>query len=277
MTSQPRRLQRPFCPRLERLDERTMPAGTVHANLFGGLLTLSGIDKTAQAEVLAGLNDQHISITGTGPGSFTVAGVAGTTIDGLPSITVSKVNTIRLNLRLGDDVVDVNSATLSGNLTFLGGSGDDSITFGTVAGNHTFGSVTLDLGDGTDQAIFTAGSTKIGGALRVVHADGFCSITLNTLLTDELTAASININGGGALTNVFAGGNKLAVSGPVTISGGSGSTTLDATTTTFDGNLSVTRKHAGFFTLGSFGDTIVGKGATINVGAGPTLVALEGD
>src|SRR5262245_17903182 len=129
MMSQPRRLQRPFCPRLERLDQRVMPAGTVHATLFPGMLTLTGIDKTAQADVLAGLNDQHISITGTGPGSFTIAGVGGTTIDGLPSIAVSKVNNLRIDLRLGDDVVDVNSASLSGNLTYLGGSGDDSITF----------------------------------------------------------------------------------------------------------------------------------------------------
>src|SRR5207237_4671526 len=139
------------------------------------------------------------------------------------------------------------------------------------------GSVPRNDSEGTDLTVFKAGSTKIGGALNMTHGDGFCAVSLNFLTTDEFTAGSIAINGGGALTNVSAGGAKLAVNGPMTISGGSGQTSLVSTTTTFNGNLSDTRKHSAFLTLGAFGASVVGKGATFNLGAGPASLALGAD
>ncbi len=157
---------------IEPLETRVAPAGLITATFAGGILTLTGD---------AAAND--IDVTGTGQDFITITGIGGTTIalnGAAAAATASFTGTIKAingNLGVGNDRVNLNVLTL-GSLSLEGGDGNDSLIFTNsvatgpvkfVGGNNddTFsaagalfkvgGALTLDMGDGANTTLFSAG------------------------------------------------------------------------------------------------------------------------
>src|SRR5262245_31787361 len=103
---------------LEPLEARNAPAGVVTTAQVGSVLTITGVDDLTKTGVLAGNNDQSITVTGAGAGAVNIAGVGGTIISGSTSFT--GITDIKLDMRLGNDTVTATGVNLTGNVTFLG-------------------------------------------------------------------------------------------------------------------------------------------------------------
>ncbi len=277
---------------LERLDERTVPANLVTAQLLGTNLVITGLDDLSDLAVLNGDNNQVVSITGIGPGSFSVD-VGGGTEFLLPGKITSKatqvfkgVTSIKIDMRLGDDQVTINSAQLAGELSFSGGNGNDRLIIGGVAGNQTFGKISINNGDGNDEFRFGNGINKVAGDVKINNGVGDSSVLLNELATDELTiGGQLTISNGDGDDSLEIGGKSFFVGGSVTIANGNGPTLTKITPThkaTINGSLSLMNGEGFDFialgsnngvTVGQFG---VGKGITIQNKGGGSSVSLDG-
>src|SRR5688500_14892716 len=71
--------------RLERLEGRDAPAGIVTASLSSGILTLTGLDNTSNFS----LNNQSLTVTGTGSNSVSVTVLDGTQFKGTTNTTLN--------------------------------------------------------------------------------------------------------------------------------------------------------------------------------------------
>jgi hypothetical protein len=143
---------------LEELEPREVPAAQVTATIFGGTLTVAGVDKIFAA-ANSGLNNQEVSVTGAGAGAVDVSVLPGTTFKGTALVTLhfTRVNSISFNMGLGDDVVSVSNVTgFSPFFTFAGavnaisfdmGLGNDSVSMSNVTG---FNRITAFGGAGDD-------------------------------------------------------------------------------------------------------------------------------
>lgn len=73
-----------FRPELQELDARIAPAGNVTASLDvpSGKLTILGVNDLTPGGIIAGNNNNQISIVGTSPGAFQVNGLGSTLVNG---------------------------------------------------------------------------------------------------------------------------------------------------------------------------------------------------
>lgn len=277
---------------LERLDDRSVPANLVTAQLLGTNLVITGLDDLTDLGVLNGDNNQVVAITGIGPGAFTVD-VGGATEFLLPGKVTSKatqffkgVTSIKIDMRLGDDVVFVNNANLSGELSFTGGHGNDQLIIGGVAGNQTFGKITINNGDGDDIFQFGRGSNKVLGDVKINNGVGNSQVVLNVLATDELAInGSLSVSNGDGSDLLQVGGKNFAVGGNIVIANGNGPSDTAITPTgkaTVGGMLSITNGEGfdhvalGFNDGLVVGQFVVGKGVVIRNKGGGSQVMVDG-
>jgi acetyltransferase-like isoleucine patch superfamily enzyme len=218
--------------RVERLEDRDLPAGTVTAAFAAGTLTLTGDPQANNLEVR--IDNGNVTLKGKGT---TIAG--GTSFAG--------VNDIVINLGDGNDRVTVRGRTLAGNLTIDLGNGNDhaqlkklsvtgnvSVTGG--AGNdhvkiedHVFvgGNVTVTTNDGNDhvgiEELHVTGTTSVdtglgndkveieesqfSGAATILLGDGNDRIKLE----DVSFAVASTVDGGNGTDKL----KQEDVSGPV--------------------------------------------------------------
>ncbi len=96
-------MKRRFYPSLDRLEDRTVPAGNVTATFSGGML-----------RILGDAEDNQISIVGDGKGNVTITGSNDTTINGQDGpISFSKVRkSVEVWMRAGDDSVTISHLKL---------------------------------------------------------------------------------------------------------------------------------------------------------------------
>src|SRR5262249_7932847 len=114
-----------FKPRLEMLEGREVPTGNVTASLSGTTLLLTGVNN---ANIPAN-NDQEVIITGSGPGSVVVQGQNGTSVNlGGGPVVYDNVTNITINMNNGNDSVTIQAVEITGNLTYAGGAGSDTLT-----------------------------------------------------------------------------------------------------------------------------------------------------
>ncbi len=267
--------------KLQQLEPREIPAGLVTAVQSSGLLAIAGLDDLSPAGVTGGLNDQEILIAGTGAGSFDVSVVNGTQFQGTAATTLSfsGVTAIKLDMRQGNDIVTVNNANLSGDLSFLGGNGNDSLVIGGAAGNQSFGSVTIKNGDGDDNFSIGNGNNAIVGKLNIDNGVGNSVVTLNTQAADQLSIGDVIIKNTDGLDTLTAGGAKFSANTFTVTNGNGGSITNLASTTI---GIAKDFKLANAFgidqmTLGVGGGSFtVGKGVTIANSSGGSSVAFAG-
>lgn len=277
---------------LERLDDRTVPANLVTAQLTGTTLTIIGLNDLSDVGVLNGDNNQVVVITGKGPGSFDVD-VGGTSEFLLPGNVTSTatqsfkgVTSIKIDMRLGDDLVVINQANLSGELSFNGGNGNDTLKIGTIAGNQVFGRITINNGDGNDRVEIGNGSNKVLGDVRINNGVGPSTVLFNTLPSDELTiGGSLTLTNGDGSDEFRVGGSMFVVNGSVTISNGNGGTSTVIAPTSkalIFGSMLLSQGEGldeislGFNDGTTVGQFVVARGLSIQTTGGGSSISLEG-
>ncbi len=278
------RRPRTILPRAERvrllaevLENRETPAGNVTAvyHAPSATLTLTGSN--------VGDVNQQVVIDGLGAGAVSVQGLFGTTINlGAGAVEYFNVKHLILNLNQGDDLAVLNNVEIEGNLTFRGGSGNDSLIVGNFPGaDCSFGGLQYEGGDGNDSLLLHHGNHLVVGELRVVGGTGDTLVILGDQVGDSLSVGKLTYVGGAGFDTLQIGGASFSSAGPVSLNyGNGGSNTILAPTDslTIDGPTSV---NAGFgydsFALGQGGTGNFGLGKlTINTAAGNSLVAFQG-
>lgn len=276
-----RTVSRCFTPGVELLEDRLTPAGALTSVLSNGTLTITASDDLAG---VPGQNNQNLTITGTGAGSFMLSGNDGETFVGGTSFT--GVRNIKLVLKQGFDVVTVTNADLAGTLTFLGGGGTNILRIDAVGGSNTLGSVVVNNGDGLDTFAIVGGTNTIRGNVTINNGLGGSSTTIGDLASADVTTigGSFTVTNQGGQDGFQVEGALATFSGPVSINNGSGGsrTAFNADTTALPGGLRV-NNGAGindFSTLQNttftVGTAAVRRHLTLRNGNGRSFVTLEG-
>ena len=122
-------------PRLEPLEGRSVPAGVVNATFAAGVLTITGVDDLTDVNVTNQESSEHHPGWGRGQQHYRARelGETGTAFTGGP---FNGVTSIKLLMGLGNDTVTITDSTLAGGITFLGGSGDNTLNIDR-AGNFS--------------------------------------------------------------------------------------------------------------------------------------------
>lgn len=253
--------------RLERLERRDTPAGTVTGTLRGSTWTLVGDELN---------NAVTVNVNG-GPGNFGLTG-ANTSLEG--DTVVEGVRNIVFKMADGNDTVTFNNsgvpAELAGNLSFQGGDGNNTLsladmdiggnlavgngdaeTLDAMSFNHNTaisrtnvrGQVTVRFGDGNSWTQIGGGPEKrsIGKGLRATHGLGADILELQSMDV----GGGISFKPGEPLTNgdLVSGGSlsistttteRARIGGSVSVSIPSGEAGIDLSEVDIAGSLKFT-------------------------------------
>jgi hypothetical protein len=151
----------------ESLEARRLMAVTTSLN--NGTLSITG-DAAAD----------DIAVVGTpNPGEFTIMGRNGTTVDGMASLTIPGVTAdLFLDLRDGDNVVDMDNVYIARDIVVVGGSGDDLIRLGETSPVSPARDLTVVCGPGDDVILQPSYHVFVGRDSAVVGALDNDSIVL---------------------------------------------------------------------------------------------------
>jgi hypothetical protein len=233
-----------FLPKLEALEDRTVPATY---QLVSGSLFISNQTGT-------------LTITSTGGTSVQAQDGAG------PKLSFTGVGTVYVTgTNLGQQVTFNDTTTFNGNFFVNTGNGNDSVT---LAGGKLLGNVTVMGGLGNDFIQINADGNTVGG--NVTYSDnagndridfsgtvlGSATVTGANTITVAGTGVAAGISGNATFTNLGDGF-------PVNFK------TFNAPAVTFGKDLSVTTGSAAdTVTFGAAGGTTVSGNATFNLGEG---------
>jgi hypothetical protein len=192
-------MKRSAALRVEALEDRSVPAGTVTIVGWGaGNINIIG-------DPLA--ND--IDVTGSGPSQLTITGNAGTTLNsaGVPAAWVSSSTSTQV-------IINLPSPLVLGQLFISLRAGNDRVgVFNTIAG----GNIIILPGDGDDKVLMGADTTLMGLFIRETLGDDY--VQLDNVKARDPSLISLNL-----------GNDKLLILGAgtvfdddLTILGGAGS------------------------------------------------------
>jgi hypothetical protein len=185
----------------EQLESRRLTAVTTSLN--SGTLSITG-DAAAD----------DIAIVGTAnPGEFTITGRSGTTVDGMASVTIPGVTAdLVIDMRDGENVVDLDNVYIARDIVVIGGSGDDLIRLGQTSPVSPARDLTVVCGPGEDVILQPSYHVFVGRDSAVVGALDNDSI----VLTGASAQGSISVvTHAGSQNVVFDGctaGGSLSVS-----------------------------------------------------------------
>ena len=242
--------------RLESLEQRENPAGSISTSHSGGVLIITGSD---QADTF--------TIKSIAGGAYTLTGTNGTLIDGSASANTLAASSIKMILKGGDDSVTADTTvplTVTGALIIDGGDGNNTVNLTTTASAVTLGSFNYIGGEGLDTISVgqTGTNSAITGAVSLNPGNGGSAFTLTNLLV-----------GGDLIEKAGAGADSLTlttvtIGKGVSFDAGQGNGTLNATATVINAGLSY-NALTGTDTVSLADATVKGKsGITVNSGNG---------
>jgi hypothetical protein len=209
-----------FVPRLERLDDRIVPAGTLKTTFSLGVLTITAVDSANPTQ-----NNQNIALLGASQGHVSISAQDGETIVGRNSF--NHVATLVVNMRAGDDTVTISDLKLArrGNTVKInGGDGNNTLLFDGLNVNID----TLRVTNGTGTFTMTdAASVKMNfGAININCPKGANDILLGGLAVARTTTVVTGANAddliqidnasfGGKFTLLSGGGNDTVEMGMI--------------------------------------------------------------
>ncbi len=230
-----------FYPSLDRLEDRTVPAGNVTATFSGGML-----------RILGDAEDNQISIVGDGKGNVTVSGSNDTTINGQEgpisfskvrkslevwmragddSVTISHLKLLRtafVHLGEGNDTLNVDSLKVRRVAEVYGNAGDDLIQ----VENSKFGRGHLFAG--ADDDTVNLADNYFGRKSTINGGDGEDALAgLNNTVKKKSTVSGFETHVNGAIPVAFADAATLDEGGNTTIN-------LTGNDETFRGTLDLT-------------------------------------
>ena len=209
-------------PHLEALESRLLLNGDVTAVIAGGCLKITG---DAQA------NDVIIEDTGT-PNQVRVrTGASVTTINGAagPVVLDGLTKDVKIDLKAGDDVLELTSLTVARNAKIKGGSGDNQVT---VDDTTVVGDLCVKGSSGADTVNLVNG-TAVGGDTTINLGNGDNALGL----TDTAVIGRTTVKAGTGDDTVTV--DTLAASGQTTIRTGAGSDVVQIDDSTFGGKFSL--------------------------------------
>lgn len=262
-----------FRPQCQELDPRIAPAGNVTAALDAptGKLTILGVNDLTSAGILAGNNDNQLSIVGTAPGAFKLDGLTGTLVNGAASTSFTGVKSVHIDLREGHDTVIFKSATLSGALTFIGGNGFDTLAFDGSSGPNQLGSVNFQGNAGNDSLVAQNGKLTILGLLSAQTHTGADEIRLGLAPGDEVEVGQLQVVNSHGKLSFEVRGNSFTSKKSVSITNGNedASVLFQSANITLGDTLTMTSAHGSdTFTLGAGAGKVSGRGVSLNLGYG---------
>lgn len=306
---------------VESLERREVLAGNIAASVVGDTLMLTGDNLDNSAVVIS-----------LGGGNYAVAGNNTTTVNGSANnfVTNRTVRNISANLNGGNDALSlgnnaaaidtlagamnqrtvlgvpnvtalqtrINAATnvtsfsLPGNLTFLGGAGNDLLAVVGTVGR----SITANLGSSLSTGLnsfgidgsTTASRGSVGGTISVIGGEQADSVWLQDVavsgalsavlggganavnLANASIGAGMSVIGGGGVDSIAIDDSSVAIAMSLLLGNGANSLAVDDSNL---GNVVVTT-GSGADTL-NFTDTNIRTGLTINSGDGADAVLLD--
>lgn len=200
------------------LEDRALLAGVVNASFSAGTLTITAVDDLTPVGIEGGLNNQNVVLTGGAAGVVTVAGANATTVNGAG--TFSGVTAIKFDMKLGNDGAVLNSVVISGGVTYLGGDGNNSLTFDT--GTQSYGSLSVTNGDGADLVKINIADVTVSGAVVISNGDGEDTQEFGAIGSSDVSFGSLKINSGNGKSTVKSQAGNLVVLGTTQITTGDG-------------------------------------------------------
>ncbi|HJZ93795.1 MAG TPA: hypothetical protein VKE40_23175 [Gemmataceae bacterium] len=232
--STPTRSRRPRLA-VDRLEARDNPSGNISATQVGGLLILTGDDLDNRVQIRNVNTSERLT-------TVTVTGLDGTTIDKLGTKKFEKVQSLRVVLKGGNDLVTADPAAegfaFSGPVAIDLGNGNNELNL-DPAGRLFAGRLTVTAGDGDDSVFINGnpvsqqgdsvnhmsfnlghGSSNVSlnsfhslGQLRMTAGDGSDSLSLNNVELDIANATGkfaplMAKTGNGALSVALSGTTK---------------------------------------------------------------------
>lgn len=301
--------------RIESLEDRVVPASQILIDYdpSTGNLVLSGSgDDDVAIIVIDATNGVSLTTTGgfTGDGSGTAAGPFnvtgnftislgngndGVSIDGDAGPGTLSSGNIYIDLGSGDDVCEMsttNPLTVQGDVTVIGGTGDDTVTLGDGTTPAAFVAQNVTIDTGTDAGVgqqITLDNFTVNGNLSINNGGGGNQITLLGFEAPSTVAGNLSVtqsnpaNTGGYSVDI----RDVAVTGNVSVVNGSGNgaavariqslvpTTVGGTTTLINGNNATNVASLGFDPASS--TLTLTKGITIKNGTATTSSAINVD
>ena len=281
--------QHSFRPTVEVLESRLVPAN-VAGSVTNGVLSLVAKDASASDDLTVN--------QGAIPGSVSVVGDMGTTVNGAGNFTFKQVRSIVFNLKGGDDVIDVNLLQLSGGLTVNNGGSANGNAL-TLSNSRIGGTVTVINGAnaaGGDQIVVN--NVEIGRNLVVSNGAGLSIVNLNSNVliggnlsvtsgTGQDTVTLIDVSIGGKLTATLGNGGSTVtlvsslVHKSVLFQGGTNSDSLrvadqwigGSLTAKLGGGLDEVELDTPIPPTSTTGSRIDGR-LTLNMGAGQAVIEI---
>lgn len=256
-------------PAIECLENRLVLASQLATAFENGSLTISGSGDADDVIVtVTGVNSVSLTssgaINGAGAGPFLVTGSLFismgnngdiVTIEGAAAGTLSSGN-IHVDMGSGDDallIARTSDLTIVGDLTLLGGNGDDFINIGPAAVGTAFVCQSLAIDNGADAGITQIAyidGTTVNGNLSITNSGtGLQDVQLGFIVANTVTGNLVVTQSNPANTlNYSVDIRDTSVTGNVTVTNGNGAgdalirfqstaaTTVSGTTTLTNGN-----------------------------------------
>ncbi len=233
---------------VETLEPRLLMSGNVVVTMADGDVLVRG-DRADNAVIA----DQD----GLPAGQLRIRGADGTTINGQAEVILDDVlGAVTMRLRGGADTVTLDGVTLPGDLTVLGGRGDNAVVLTDV---DIAGDVTVRNRRGTDTFELT-GASRIGDDLTIDNRSGGAITTI------------AGLSDGGDPPTI----TPVEIDGDVTLRNRRGATTTTLEHVTVGGDVDV-RNRGGVDVLELLGQTQLGNDLVVDHGGGGSTTRLAGD
>lgn len=194
-------------------ESRQLLAGTVNVTFSGGTLTITAVDDLSPAGVLGGLNDQELLLQGGVAGTVQILALDGETING--GTVFSNVVNLKLDMKQGEDFVDLSGVRITGALTYLGGEGDSALNF--TSGVQEFGSITVTNGDGNDEVEIDGSDVTVAGAVTITTGTGDALLNLGDGANDDVSFGSLKVTAVEQNLDINVRGRSFTVTGATQI------------------------------------------------------------
>ena len=254
------------------LESRRMLAGTTAVTFAAGVLTLTCADDLTQAGILAGKNDNVITLTGGAVGAVTLGG-AGEVFTGALG-PFAGVTQIKVFGKEGADNVTLNNVNITGAVTVTGGSGANTVS-GTGGSLGSLSVTNLDGADSTDYS-----NATIVGAVAITNGDGgLLSNGFGGFFSNGSSVAFFNMTLGSVSVSSLEGYDEVNFGGTTTVNGTTtimtgvgGSGVFTTNLTKLSGALSITNADGFDYAILNF---VSAKAITITNGNGGSYTSLS--
>jgi len=266
--------RRRFIPVFDHLEQRTVPAGDILANVSHGVLNLYGDAEANQ-----------ISITSDTKHNVTVTSLDDTTINGLDTVTFKNIQGLTVFLREGDDVLDISDASFAKPVNIYMGADNDTLSMDNVkVGPNSI----ISLGAGDDTGNFsniTTGPSLLlsagagNDAVTIDHMRGSSRTVIDlgadndtATITDSTFVDRFQLLAGDGDDQVGIGTTKIGARSQ--LDGGDGTDALGLSDNNFNKNLEIA-----FWQSQTNGllPVAVGDATTVDVGGSVTIDVASND